>query len=67
MPFGQTKPLALGVLDTAHKLTMAYSHGSLAAELKGKRRMEMEPLPGKDKYGETKCQIVGKPGEVIVH
>lgn len=67
MPFGQTKPLALGVLDISHKLTMAYIHGTLATELKGKRKMEVEPVPGKDKYGEAKRRIVAQPGEIIVH
>lgn len=67
VPFGQTKPLALGVLNTAHKLTVAFIQGNLAVELKGKRKMEVEPVPGKDKYGEGKRRLVGQPGEVIVH
>ncbi|KEP55677.1 platelet-activating factor acetylhydrolase [Rhizoctonia solani 123E] len=67
VPFGKTRALGLLVLDTAHKLTMAYIHGSLPSELKGKRHMEVKPIPGKDKYGEGKRQIVGQPGEVIVH
>ncbi|KAG9105985.1 hypothetical protein FRC07_009033 [Ceratobasidium sp. 392] len=67
MPFGETKRLGMSVLDSAHKLTMAYFNGTLAEELKEKRGMETEPLPGKDKYGEGKKQIVGQPGELIVH
>ncbi|CAE6405244.1 unnamed protein product [Rhizoctonia solani] len=67
MPFGKTRALGLLVLDTAHKLTMAYVNGSLVSQLKGKRPMEVEPLPGKDKYGEGKRQIVGQPGEIIIH
>ncbi|KAG8763090.1 hypothetical protein FRC12_008721 [Ceratobasidium sp. 428] len=67
VPFGETKRLGMGVLNSAHKLTMAYFNGSLAEELKGKRSMEVEPVPGKDKYGEGKKQIVGQPGELIIH
>ncbi|KAF8681161.1 Platelet-activating factor acetylhydrolase, isoform II [Rhizoctonia solani] len=67
MPFGKARELGLLVLDIAHKLTMAYNNGSLASELKGKRSMEIKPIPGKDKYGESKREIVGQPGEVIIH
>ncbi|CUA70329.1 hypothetical protein RSOLAG22IIIB_00686 [Rhizoctonia solani] len=67
VPFGKARELGLRVLDTSHKLTMAYIHGSLPSELKGKRTMEVQPIPGKDKYGEGKQQIVGEPGEVIIH
>ncbi|KAG8711424.1 hypothetical protein FRC08_015913 [Ceratobasidium sp. 394] len=67
VPFGETKRVGMGVLDSAHKLTMAYFNGTLAEELKGKRGMEIEPMPGKDKYGEGNRQIRGQPGELIVH
>ncbi|KAG8714598.1 hypothetical protein FRC11_007850 [Ceratobasidium sp. 423] len=65
VPFGKARALGLLVLDTAHKLTMAYIRGSLPSELKGKRSLEVEPVPGKDKYGEGKRRIVGDPGESI--
>ncbi|KAF8760316.1 Glutaminyl-tRNA synthetase, non-specific RNA binding region part 1 [Rhizoctonia solani] len=45
MPFGKARELGLLVLDIAHKLTMAYNNGSLASELKGKRSMEIKPIP----------------------
>ncbi|KAG8745764.1 hypothetical protein FRC10_007025 [Ceratobasidium sp. 414] len=67
VPFGETRRLGMSVLDSAHRLTTAYFNGTLANELKGKRGMEVEPIPGKDKYGEGKRQIVGQPGELIVH
>ncbi|KAH7343957.1 platelet-activating factor acetylhydrolase, isoform II-domain-containing protein [Rhizoctonia solani] len=67
VPFGKARALGLLVLDTAHKLTMAYIHGSLPSELKAKKSMQVEPVPGKDKYGEGKRRIVGEPGEVIIH
>ncbi|QRV87493.1 hypothetical protein RhiJN_15511 [Ceratobasidium sp. AG-Ba] len=67
MPFGQAKRIGTSVLESAHKLTMAYFSNTLTEELKGKRGMETESTGAKDKWGGDKKQLVGGPGELIVH
>ena len=67
VPFGSAKTIGTSVLNSAHQLSMACIRNELSAELKGKRRMALETVPGKNKWGENKRQLVGEPGEIIIH